>query len=436
MSARTATVFLWRTTFGGYRRSTETAERRSTAVRGVRCVEANTNGAPNRVLILQLGTDADEAKVFRAHAAPQGLRENLINALKLLANQKTDGDSPIQSIVTGLQERSRKGIMDGLRSFVETDNHSAVDVVHLRRSLRPFYVQKPNVSEVYLEAIREGADDLTNREMSRAAGVKKPNESPKANALWAMKAAKDREEEFYDPARKDKILGRKQTRLELWEEHLKCQENPYYGCPLAQSSCEKLRERQWPAVGRAQAFWPKMWEGPFWKGVWPHLDPWDSLRLRTASTHWNVPVKYGPHGEHFFFLIKKEQVVASNEVLQIPFVSAETLKACALIGLHLLAAGEDGSSCSQSPDLGDMWRYGCPKSPDWDGNVELWTESEGTSSSGQCEHNVESLALNVMRQDQSGENISLFLEDWELARVALSCHIALDLLCQEMQEAW
>ena len=40
-------------------------------------------------------------------------------------------------------------------------------------------------------------------------------------ALWAMKAAKDIEEEFYDPACKDNILGRNQTRLELWEEHLK-----------------------------------------------------------------------------------------------------------------------------------------------------------------------------------------------------------------------
>ena len=51
-------------------------------------------------------------------------------------------------------------------------------------------------------------------------------------------------------------------------------------------------------------------------------------------------------------------------------------------------------------------------------------------------HNVESLALSVMVQDQSGEKISLFLEDWELARVALSCHIALDMLCQEMPESW
>ena len=32
-------------------------------------------------------------------------------------------------------------------------------------------------------------------------------------ALWAMKAAKDRREEFYDRARKDNIFGRNKTRL-------------------------------------------------------------------------------------------------------------------------------------------------------------------------------------------------------------------------------
>ena len=59
------------------------------------------------------------------------------------------------------------------------------------------------------------------REMSRAMEVKKPQEAQKAKALWAMKAAKDRREEVYCSARKDNILGRNKTRLELWEEHLK-----------------------------------------------------------------------------------------------------------------------------------------------------------------------------------------------------------------------
>ena len=46
---------------------------------------------------------------------------------------------------------------------------------------------------------------------------------------------------------------------------------------------------------------------PLWEEVlWPCLDAWDSVRLRTASTQWNVPGRYGPHGELFFFLLKKE----------------------------------------------------------------------------------------------------------------------------------
>ena len=56
-------------------------------------------GAPNRTLVVQLGANANEAKAFKAHAAPLGLCDNLINALKLQANQQKDGDSPIQSIV-------------------------------------------------------------------------------------------------------------------------------------------------------------------------------------------------------------------------------------------------------------------------------------------------------------------------------------------------
>ena len=35
-------------------------------------------------------------KVFKALAAPRGLCENLVNMLKLLANQQKDGDSPIR----------------------------------------------------------------------------------------------------------------------------------------------------------------------------------------------------------------------------------------------------------------------------------------------------------------------------------------------------
>ena len=107
---------------------------------------------------------------------------------------------------------------------------------------------------------------------------------------------------------------------------------------------------------------PELWGRPLWEKVWPCLDPWESVRLRTAPTHWNVPGKCGPHGELFFFL-EKEPVVASNDVLPNPFVSAET----------------------------------------------LWGKTS---------------------------KVKRFLEDWEHGRVAWSCHTALDLLCQEMHEAW
>ena len=58
--------------------------------------------------MVQLGTNEGEATVSRAHAVPQGLCEHLIHALNLLANQRGDGDSPIQNIVTGLREEVGK----------------------------------------------------------------------------------------------------------------------------------------------------------------------------------------------------------------------------------------------------------------------------------------------------------------------------------------
>ena len=72
-------------------------------------------------LVIQDSADLREANVFRAHAAPQGMCDNLINALKLLTIQQKDGDSPVGKIVTGLLEKSRQGIMDGFRKFIEVD---------------------------------------------------------------------------------------------------------------------------------------------------------------------------------------------------------------------------------------------------------------------------------------------------------------------------
>ena len=128
------------------------------------CGEKYEWRALNRLLVVQTGVSASQAKVFKAHAEPQGLCKNLINALKLLANQQKDGDSPIQSIVTGLCERSRTGIMEGLRNFIKVENHSALDVGHLEEGIRPFEVRRLKFKEGCAEAsIREGLKELTLR---------------------------------------------------------------------------------------------------------------------------------------------------------------------------------------------------------------------------------------------------------------------------------
>ena len=59
-------------------------------------------------------------------------------------------------------------------------------------------------------------------EMSRAAGVKRPNESQKARARWKMKAPNDRERiSMIQNAKTTFWEEINKTRLELWEEHFK-----------------------------------------------------------------------------------------------------------------------------------------------------------------------------------------------------------------------
>ena len=148
--------------------------------------------------------------------------------------------------------------------------------------------------------------------------------------------------------------------------------------------------------------------------------------LECPTEIWTAGVSF------FFFTLKKEPTVIRELVDFGPCVSAETVKARALIGLHTMAEenafwlGRD-----LSPDLGDVWRNVCPKSPEW--------ISSGPTSKAYCcfefyEHNFENMAIEVIGQDSSG-NVALFLKDWELGRVALSCHMAMDFLCQEMNDA-
>ena len=79
---------------------------------------------------------------------------------------------------------------------------------------------------------------------------------------------------------------------------------------------------------------------------------------------------------------------------------------------------------------------GCPKSQMWDSGDEAWSEDECVSSNGSREGNVGNDALHVIGLYGPGDKISLFLKDWDLAKVALSCHMALNMVCLEMHEAW
>ena len=88
---------------------------------------------------------------------------------------------------------------------------------------------------------------------------------------------------------------------------------------------------------------------PLWEKVlWPFLDAWDSLRLRTTSSQWNFPRRYGPYGELFFLLLKKEPMVVSELVRFGPSIPVGTVKACALIDLHMMVEENSGRSGNAS----------------------------------------------------------------------------------------
>ena len=117
---------------------------------------------PNRLFVVQTGESVEQAKVFKAHAIPQGLCENLIDASKLLANQQEDGDGLLQNIVTNLGKGSRKGLTEGLQDFMLVDNERALDVGELHRGTGTCKVRRPKVPEGGSDVtIRESPDELT-----------------------------------------------------------------------------------------------------------------------------------------------------------------------------------------------------------------------------------------------------------------------------------
>ena len=85
---------------------------------------------------------------------------------------------------------------------------------------------------------------------------------------------------------------------------------------------------------------------PLWEEVlWLFLDAWDSVRLRTISTQWNVPGRYGPYGELFFLLLEKEPMVLRGAQhpaawrASPPFDAEEAVLCARQRGLQLLHRG-------------------------------------------------------------------------------------------------
>ena len=103
---------------------------------------------------------------------------------------------------------------------------------------------------------------------------------------------------------------------------------------------------------------------------------------------------------------KKKEPTALSELVEF-----ETVNACALIGLHMMV--EENAlwlGSDLSPDLGDLWRNGCPKSPEW---ISSGPTSEADYGFEFYEHDVENMAIEVIGQDRSSKVISLFMKDWE-----------------------
>ena len=98
------------------------------------------------MLVTQDGADSSEAKVFRAHAPPQGACENLVCALKQLANRQAGGDN-LDSIFEGTQEQRRLKITNERRRFIKVDNHNAVKTGVLEKNTGVLDVVQPTFSK-------------------------------------------------------------------------------------------------------------------------------------------------------------------------------------------------------------------------------------------------------------------------------------------------
>ena len=109
-----------------------------------------------------------------------------------------------------------------------------------------------------------------------------------------------------------------------------------------------------------------------------------------------------------------------------PFVRAETIKACVLNRLHLVAAaGGCGFSGSLSLDFETFGDTVAQKKSGLGQRRRIVVRKCRLSSSDFREHNVERFALHVIGLNWSGEQVPFC---W---KTGLSCHVALDMVCRK-----
>ena len=161
---------------------------------------------------------------------------------------------------------------------------------------------------------------------------------------------------------------------------------------------------------------------PLWEEVlWPFLDAWDSVR--PTSKQWNVQGRYGPYGELFFFLLEKEPMVLREMSRLGPSIRPH--------GEILLLLMQKKPTLVPDSEAFNSYIGEGFLIPELKDGSEASKDEQADSSS---ENNVGNGALFVIGLHRSGDAIALFLQDWEVAKVTLSCHIALDMLCWELHD--
>ena len=99
--------------------------------------------------------------MFKAHAPPPGACDNMIVALKILANLQ-EKENFTQVVYEGIMESSRRKVVAALRQFIEMHNHKA-----LVQLLDQHWVGKevvgPTLNKVDHKDSGEGPEEPTSR---------------------------------------------------------------------------------------------------------------------------------------------------------------------------------------------------------------------------------------------------------------------------------